>query len=76
MMMISKETFDQVWVSSNYRTVFCTEEEKEQYMNFLSSRIEIPNGMNIVLIKKMLNRRYTRDEIMHATPEQLKEMIK
>jgi hypothetical protein len=76
MMIINEESFGQVWVSSNYQTVFCTEKEKEQYMSFLSSRKEIPRGMSIVLIKKILNKRYTRDEIMKASPDQLKVMIK
>lgn len=63
-------------MSSNYQTVFCTEEEKEQYLSFLSSRKEIPRGMSIVLIQKRLNKPYTKDEIMNATPEKLKAMMK
>ena len=76
MMIISKESFDEVWVSNNYETVFCTEEEKEHYLSYLSSRKEIPRGMNIVLLKKKLNRAYTKEEIMNASPENLKGMIK
>ena len=76
MMLISKESFDEVWTSSNYETVFCTEEEKEHYLSYLGSRKEIPRGMSIVLLKKKLNRAYTKDEIMGASPEKLKEMIK
>lgn len=76
MMIISKESFEQVWVSNNYETVFCTEDEKEHYLSYLSSRKEIPRGMSIVLIKKKLNKLYTKDEIMNATPENLKGMIK
>jgi hypothetical protein len=75
-MIISKESFDEVWTSSNYETVFCTEEEKEQYLSYLSSRKEIPRGMSIVLLKKKLNRPYTKEEIMNASPEKLKGMIK
>lgn len=75
-MLIREEIFEQVWVSSNYETVFCTEEEKDRYLSFLSSRKEIPRGMSIVLIQKRLNRPYTKDEIMMATPEKLKAMIK
>ena len=73
---MSNEAFEEIWVSSNYETVFCTNDEKEQYLRFLSSRREIPRGMSIVLINKKLNRRYTKDEIMNATPEQLRGMIK
>lgn len=76
MIIISKESFEQIWVSSNYETVFCTEEEKEQYLSYLSSRKEIPRGMSIVLLKKKLNRVYTKDEIMNASPEKLKGMVK
>lgn len=76
MMSMSEEAFEEVWVSSNYETVFCTNDEKEQYSRFLSSRKEIPRGMSIVLINKKLNKRYPKDEIMHATPEQLRAMIK
>ena len=76
MMIISKESFEQIWVSNNYETVFCTEEEKEQYLSYLSSRKEIPRGMSIVLLKKKLNKLYTKDEIMNATPEKLRGMIK
>jgi hypothetical protein len=73
---MNDEAFEEIWVSSNYETVFCTNDEKEQYLRFLSSRREIPRGMSIVLINKKLNRRYTKDEIMNATPEQLRAMIK
>ena len=76
MMLINKEMFEQVWVSSNYQTVFCIEDEKEQYLRFLSSRKDIPRGMSIVLIQKRLNKQYTKDEIMKATPENLKAMMK
>jgi len=76
MLSMSDEAFEEIWVSSNYETVFCTNDEKEQYLRFLSSRREIPRGMSIVLINKKLNRRYTKDEIMNATPEQLRGMIK
>jgi hypothetical protein len=76
MMSMSEAVFGEIWVSSNYETVFCTNDEKEQYLRFLSSRREIPRGMSIVLISKKLNRQYTKDEIMNATPEQLRGMIK
>jgi len=76
MMIINKELFDEIWVSNNYETVFCTEEEKEHYLSYLSSRKEIPRGMSIVLLKKKLNRQYTKEEIMGASPEKIREMIK
>ena len=73
---MTEEAFEEIWVSSNYETVFCTLDEKEQYLRFLSSKREIPRGMSIVLINKKLNKRYTKEEIMNATPEQLRAMIK
>ena len=76
MMILSKELFNEVWASSNYETVFCTIEEKEHYLRYLGSRKEIPRGMSIVLLRKKLNRAYTKEEIMGASPGKLREMIK
>jgi hypothetical protein len=75
MMTANEELFEEIWVSSNYTTVFCTEEEKGHYLHSLSSKKVIPRGMNVVFIKRKLNRHYTKNEIMRATPEQLKTMI-
>lgn len=75
-MMISNDSFEEVWVSRDYETVFCSEEEKEHYSNYLRTRKEIPRGMNVVLLKKKLNKSYTKSEIMGAKPEQLKTMVK
>ena len=75
-MILSKELFDEIWVSSNYETVFCTVEEKDHYLSYLVSRKEIPRGMNVVLLKKKLNKAYTKEEIMGASPEKLREMTK
>ena len=76
MMANNKKLFEHVWVSSDYHIVFCCEEDKERYLSFLSSRKEIPRGMSVVLLEKKLNKPYTKDEIMKATPDQLKTMIK
>jgi hypothetical protein len=76
MMILSKELFDEIWASSNYETVFCTTEEKDHYLSYLGSRKEIPRGMNIVLLRKKLNKAYTKEEIMRASPEKLREMTK
>ncbi len=76
MMNMSEELVDEVWVSSNYEMVFCTRDEKENYLSYLSSRREIPRGMSIVFVNKKLNKQYTKNEIMNASPEQLKKMIK
>ena len=73
---MNEELYDEVWVSSNYETVFCTYDEKEQYLRFLSSKREIPRGMNIVLVNRKLNQKYTKNDIMNATPEQLRKMVK
>ena len=75
MMSANEELFDEVWVSSNYATVFCTEEEKEHYLHSLSSKKVIPSGMSIVFVKRKLARHYSKSEIMKATPGQLMSMI-
>ncbi len=75
MMSANEELFEEIWVSSNYATVFCTEEDKEHYLHWLTSKKIIPGGMSVVFIRKKLNRHYSKAEILHATPEQLKTMI-
>lgn len=75
MMSVNDEVFEEIWVSGNYGIVFCTEEEKQSYLHLLSSIKSIPSGMSIVLTKRKLNKKYTKNEIMHATPDQLKTMI-
>ena len=68
------ELFDEVFVSSNFITVFCTQNELDEYLNsMVLSRM--PRGMSIVFTKKKLNRKYTKKEIMNATPEQIKGII-
>ncbi|MDE1725297.1 MAG: hypothetical protein KGH76_05315 [Thaumarchaeota archaeon] len=73
---MSNEIFQDIWVSSNYETVFCTKAEKEQYMSLLSSKQIIPRGMSIVLVNRKLAKPYTREEIMNASPDELRQMVK
>ena len=68
------ELFEEIFVSSNLTTVFCTQHELDNYLNSLILS-EMPIGMSIVFTKKKLNRKYTKKEIMNAMPEQLKGMI-
>jgi len=75
MMSESEEVFEEAWVSSNYTTVFCTEEEKEHYLHSLSSRGSIPYAMSVVFIKRKLNSHYAKREILGATPDKLRAMI-
>jgi hypothetical protein len=72
-MITDDELFDEIFVSSNF-TVFCTQNELDSYLNSLVLA-QMPKGMSIVFTKKKLNRKYTKKEIMNATPEQLKGMI-
>jgi hypothetical protein len=65
------ELFDEIFVSSNFITVFCTQHELDNYLNSLMVS-GMPRGMSIVFTKKKLNRKYTKKEIMNATPEQIK----
>ena len=68
------ELFDEIFVSSNFITVFCTQHEVDDYLNSVMAS-GMPKGMSIVFTKKKLNRKYTRDEIINATPEQIKGII-
>ena len=68
------ELFDEVFVSSNFVTVFCTQHELDEYLNSVMVS-GMPRGMSIVFTKKKLNRKYTKKEITDASPEQIKLMI-
>ncbi|HET6457249.1 MAG TPA: hypothetical protein VFG24_00015 [Nitrosopumilaceae archaeon] len=68
------ELFDEIFVSSNFTTVFCTQHEVDSYLNSLMIS-GMPKGMSIVFTKKKLNRKYAKKEIMNAMPEQIKGMI-
>jgi len=68
------ELFDEIFVSSNFITVFCTQHELENYQKSLILS-GMPRGMSIVFTKKKLDRKYTKKEIMNATPEQIRAMI-
>ena len=68
------ELFDEVFVSSNFITVFCTQHELDEYLNSLMVS-GMPRGMSIVFTKKKLNRKYTKKEITDSSPEQIKGMI-
>jgi len=68
------ELFDEIFVSSNFITVFCTQHELDNYQKSLILS-GMPRGMSIVFTKKKLDRKYTKKEIMNATPEQIRAMI-
>jgi len=68
------ELFDEIFVSSNFMTVFCTQHELDRYLDSMVLS-GMPRGMSIVFTKKKLNRKYAKKEIMNAMPEQIKGMI-
>ncbi len=68
-----EELFDEIYVSSNFITVFCTQHELDDYLNSLMVS-GMPRGMSIVFTKKKLNRKYARSEIINAAPEQIKKI--
>lgn len=68
------DVFDEIFVSSNFITVFCTKHELDEHLNSVTLS-GMPRGMSIVFTKKKLNKKYTRKEIMNATPDQIKGMI-
>ena len=73
-MPMDDELFDEVFVSSNFITVFCTQHELDEYLNSLMLS-GMPRGMSIVFTKKKLNRKYTKKEITDSSPEQIKGMM-
>jgi len=73
-MPVDDELFDEIFISSNFTTVFCTQHELDDYLNYLM-KSGMPRGMSIVFTKKKLNKKYTKKEIMNATPKQIKEII-
>ncbi len=73
-MSTDDELFDEVFVSSNLITVFCTQRELDDYLNSLMLT-GMPRGMSIVFTKKKLNRKHTKKEIMNFTLEQIKGII-
>ena len=71
---MNEELFDEIFVSSNFTMVFCTQHDLDSYLNYLILS-QMPKGMSIVFTKKKLHKKHTRQEIISATPDQLKEMI-
>ena len=68
------ELFDEIFVSSDFITIFCTQDELDSYLNSVMVS-GMPKGMSIVFVKKKLNKKYTKKEIMNSVPEQIKKMI-
>lgn len=73
-MATEEELFDEIFVSSNFITVFCSQHELDEYLNSLILS-GMPRGMSIVFTKKKLNRKYTKNEIINAAPDQIRSMI-
>ncbi len=71
---MDEEWFDEIFVSSNFTQVFCTQHELDNYLNSLIL-LAIPKEMSIVFTRKKLNKKYTKKEIIKATPDQIKLMI-
>lgn len=70
------ESVDLIWVSTNFSSVFFSEKEIKRFLNsFVSKNGNAPTGTRIEFLETHLNKKYTKNEIMNATPEQLKKMI-
>ena len=66
---------DLVWISTNYSSVFFSEKEIKRFIgSFVPKNGVIPIGLNIEFIETHLNKKYSRKEILSATPDQLKKM--
>jgi EAL domain-containing protein (putative c-di-GMP-specific phosphodiesterase class I) len=67
---------DLIWISTNYSSVFFSEKEIKRFLNSLVPKNGItPTGLCIEFLETHLNKKYTRNEIMNAAPDQLKKMI-
>ncbi|MDE1815172.1 MAG: hypothetical protein KGI11_01215 [Thaumarchaeota archaeon] len=66
---------DLVWISTNYSSVFFSEKEIKRFIgSFVPKNGVIPMGLNIEFIEMHLNKKYSKKEILSATPDQLKKM--
>jgi len=70
-----EELFEKIFVSSNFTTVFFTQEELHNYLDSLRTRKELPKGISIVFIERKLSKPQSRREITNATPDQIQQMI-
>lgn len=71
------DSFDQVWFSENLSNVIFTDDEMNRVMDSVIGPDGIPNlkgGFGYA--KKYLIRSFTKSEIINATPEERKKMIK
>lgn len=69
-------SIDLVWISTNYSSIFFSENEIKRFLGSLVPKDGIaPIGTNIEFIETHLNKKYSKKEIMNATPDQLKKMI-
>ncbi len=74
--MKGSDTVDLIWVSTNFSSVFFSEKEIKRFLNsFVPKNGTVPTGTSIEFLETHLNKKYTKNEIMTATPDQLKKMI-
>ncbi len=67
---------DLIWVSTNFSSVFFSEKEIKRFLSSLVPKNgNASTGLGIEFLETHLNKKYSRNEIMNATPEQLKKMI-
>lgn len=76
-MVIMDKLFDQVWFSENFSNVIFSDEEMNKLMDNVIGPDGVPNLKHgFAYEKKFLNRSFTKSEILNATPEERKKMIK
>jgi hypothetical protein len=73
---MSEDSVDEIWVSNKYTSIFFSKQEVRNCADSLMPKDGIlPSGTNFVCWQKKLRRKYTKNEILHATFDELKEMI-
>lgn len=67
---------DLIWISTNFSSIFFSEKEVNRFLRSLVSKNgNASAGLGIEFLETHLNKKYSKNEIMNATPEQLKKMV-
>lgn len=74
--MKGNDLVDLIWVSTNYSSVFFSEKEIKHFLKSLVPKNGgASTGLSIEFFETHLNKKYSKKEIMNATPDQIKTMI-
>lgn len=70
------EIVSEIWVSGTYSSVFFTRQEVEKFLDSLLEKDgSPPKGLNVMFVPRKLIKPYSKQEILNASPSQLKIML-